>query len=86
MSTRIILILFQSFIQKKKLPKVSMFTGDNGAGKSTLINHFLFSIFDIENYNKDTFSFLGKTPFLKQFQKNIFSNIIIQSEIQIYQS
>ena len=66
---------------KKKLPKVSMFTGDKGSGKSTLINHFLFSIFDIENYNKDTFSFLEKTPFLKQFQKNIFSNIIyIQSE------
>ena len=61
---------------KKKLPKVIMFTGYKGSGKSTLINHFLFSIFDTKNYDKKTFSFSKNTFFLKQFQNNIFSNII----------
>ena len=61
---------------KKKLPKVIMFTGYKGSGKSTLINHFLFSIFDTKNYDKKTFSFSKNAFFLKQFQNNIFSNII----------
>ena len=61
---------------KKNLPKVLMFTGNKGSGKSTLINHFLFSIFDINNYDRDTFSISKKSSFLKQFQNNIFSNII----------
>ena len=37
---------------KDKLPKVLMLSGSKGIGKSTLINHFLFSIFDSQNYNK----------------------------------
>ena len=61
---------------KKNLPKVLMFSGNKGSGKSTLINHFLYSIFDIENYDKETFSIIQKSSFLKQFQNNIFSNII----------
>ena len=36
---------------KKNLPKVLMFTGNKGSGKSTLINHFLYSIFDNDNYD-----------------------------------
>ena len=36
-----------------KLPKVLMLTGSKGSGKSTLINHFLYSIFDSKNYNKN---------------------------------
>ena len=32
-----------------------MLTGLKGSGKSTLINHFLFSIFDKENYDKKIF-------------------------------
>jgi len=60
----------------KNLPKVLMFSGNKGSGKSTLINHFLYSIFDIENYDKETFSIIQKSSFLKQFQNNIFSNII----------
>ena len=61
---------------KQNLPKVLMLTGNKGSGKSTLINHFLYSIFDIDNYNKETLSILENSIFLKQFQNNIFSNII----------
>ena len=61
---------------KKKLPKVPMFTGNKGSGKSTLINHFLYSIFDIDNYDKETHSITSSSIFLKQFQNNIFANII----------
>ena len=61
---------------KQNLPKVLLFTGNKGSGKSTLINHFLYSIFDIDNYDRDTFSILRNSTFLKQFQDNIFSNII----------
>ena len=60
---------------KKNLPKVLMFTGNKGSGKSTIINHFLYSIFDIDNYDKKTFSISKNSIILKQFQKNIFSNI-----------
>ena len=60
----------------QNLPKVLMFTGNKGSGKSTLINHFLYSIFDIDNYNKETLSIIENSSFLKQFQNNIFSNII----------
>ena len=61
---------------KKNLPKVLMFTGNKGSGKSTLINHFLYSIFDVNNYDKKKFSISKDSIFLKQFQNNIFSNII----------
>ena len=61
---------------KKNLPKVLMLTGNKGTGKSTIINHFLYSIFDTDNYNKDTFSLSENSIFLKKFQNNIFSNII----------
>ena len=61
---------------KQNLPKVMMFTGNKGSGKSTLINHFLYSIFDNVNYDKETFSISENSSFLKKFQNNIFSNII----------
>ena len=53
-----------------------MFSGNKGSGKATLINHFLYSIFDIENYNLENLNISGNSIFLKQFQNNIFSNII----------
>lgn len=62
--------------KRKKLPKVLMFSGKKGSGKSTLVNHFLYSIFDIENYNLDKLIFSENSIFLKQFQNNIFSNIL----------
>ena len=61
---------------KQNLPKVLMFTGNKGSGKSTLINHFLYSIFDNVNYDKETFSISENSSFLKKFQNNVFSNII----------
>ena len=60
----------------KKLPKVLMLSGLKGCGKSTLINHFLFSIFDEANYNKDQFKILESSILLKQLKNNIFQNII----------
>ena len=65
-----------SLYSKKKLPKVLMFSGNKGSGKATLINHFLYSIFDSDNYNMEYFTSSGNSTFLKQFQNNIFSNII----------
>ena len=65
-----------SLYSKKKLPKVLMFTGDKGSGKQTLVNHFLYSIFDSNNYNKKSFALSETSSFLKQFKNNVFSNII----------
>ena len=61
---------------KKKFPKVLLLSGLKGCGKSTLINHFLFSIFDETNYNKDEFKILESSILIKQFKTNIFQNII----------
>ena len=69
-------IFISQLYLKKNLPKVLMFTGNKGCGKSTLVNHFLFSIFDANNYNKETLSIPENSIFLKKFQNNIFSNII----------
>ena len=61
---------------QKKLPKVLMFSGNKGSGKSTLINHFLYSIFDNDNYDFKKFTLSDSSHFLKQYKNNIFSNII----------
>ena len=61
---------------KKKLPKVLMLSGLKGCGKSTLINHFLFSIFDSANYNREKFSISDSSKLLKQLKDDIFQNII----------
>ena len=60
----------------KKFPKVLMLSGLKGCGKSTLINHFLCSIFDVTNYNKDEFKISESSILLKQLKNNIFQNII----------
>ena len=60
----------------KKLPKILMLSGLKGSGKSTLVNHFLFSIFDKENYNIKEFNLLNTSTFYNQFKNNIFQNII----------
>ena len=65
-----------SLFSTKKLPKVLMLSGVRGSGKSTLINHFLFSIFDEKNYNKNDFNLIKSSSFHNQFQNNIFQNII----------
>ncbi len=65
-----------SLFYTKKLPKVLMLSGVRGSGKSTLINHFLFSIFDEKNYNKNEFNLIKTSSFHNQFQNDIFQNII----------
>ena len=65
-----------SLFSAGKLPKILMLSGLRGSGKSTLINHFLFSIFDEKNYNKNEFNLIKTSSFHKQFQNDIFQNII----------
>ncbi len=65
-----------SLYSSNKLPKVLMLTGSRGSGKSTLINHFLFSIFDKNNYDKNSSNLSSSSVLYKQFIKNIFQNII----------
>ena len=60
----------------EKLPRVLMLSGLKGSGKLTLANHFLFSIFDEINYDKDEYKISDKSILLKQLKNNIFQNII----------
>ena len=65
-----------SLYLSKKLPRVTMISGNKGSGKSTLINHFLFSIFDKNNYNREKNIFTESSILYKQLQSDIFPNII----------
>jgi len=61
---------------KKKLPKVLMLTGNKGVGKATLINHFLHSILDEQNYDKNKHAFQANSSFANKVYNNIFPNVI----------
>ena len=61
---------------KKKLPKVLMLTGNKGSGKSTLINHFLYSIYDKKNYDRNLYTLNTPSIFFNQFKNNTYPNII----------
>ena len=65
-----------SIYLKDKLPKVLMLSGLKGTGKSTLINHFLFLIFDAQNYDKSKYTLSDSSIFYKKFKDDIFQNII----------
>ena len=65
-----------SIYLKDKLPKVLMLSGLKGTGKSTLINHFLFSIFDVQNYNRFKNILSDTSVFYKKFREGIFQNIL----------
>ena len=65
-----------SLYLKKKLPNVLLLSGKKGLGKSTLVNHFLFSIFDPNNYDSEKFTLNKKSNFFNQFINDIFPNII----------
>jgi DNA polymerase-3 subunit delta' len=60
----------------KKLPRVLMLSGYKGSGKSTLINHFIYSIFDLQEYDLKNLNLTENSSVHKQFKENIFSNII----------
>ncbi len=63
----------------KKLPKVLMLSGKKGVGKFTIINHFLNYVYDKDNYDLKNRSINNESLFYKQYQNNIFSNIIYHS-------
>ena len=65
-----------SIYLKDKLPKVLMLSGLKGTGKSTLINHFLFLIFDAQNYDKSKYTLSDSSIFYKKFKDDIFQNIL----------
>ena len=65
-----------SLYLKDKLPKVLMLSGSKGSGKSTLINHFLFSIFDEQNYNITNHTLSDSSSLYKKFKDGIFQNIL----------
>ena len=65
-----------SIYLKGKLPKVLMLSGLKGTGKSTLVNHFLFSIFDAQNYNRTKLTLCDTSVFYKKFKDDIFQNIL----------
>ena len=65
-----------SIYSKHNLPKVLMLSGMKGSGKSTLINHFFFSIFDSENYNRSKYSLPDDSFFYKKFREGIFQNTL----------
>ena len=71
-----IFTLLKKLYIKNKLPKVLMLSGKKGSGKSTLVNHFLFSIFDKENYSNDLRELSDNSTFFNLFHNNIHPNII----------
>ena len=66
---------FKELIDKNKLPKVTMLTGEKGLGKSTFVNHLMHYYYDRENYNQENLSIYGNTTFHTNFQNDTFSNI-----------
>jgi len=65
-----------SLYDKKKLPNILMLTGHNGCGKSTLVNHFLYYLFDKNNYDTKNLILLETSNLHKQYRNEIFQNII----------
>tara|TARA_B100000963_G_scaffold177579_1_gene154365 strand:+ start:12781 stop:13716 length:936 start_codon:yes stop_codon:yes gene_type:complete len=68
--------LLNSLYKNLKLPKILLLSGDKGLGKSTLVNHFLLSIFDEKNYDKEFYFIKNTSSVFSQFKNNIFPNII----------
>tara|TARA_B100001121_G_scaffold99485_1_gene88081 strand:+ start:1754 stop:2683 length:930 start_codon:yes stop_codon:yes gene_type:complete len=66
---------FKELIDKDKLPKVTMLTGEKGIGKSTFVNHLMHYYYDRKNYNQENLSICGNTIFHANFKNNTFPNI-----------
>ena len=67
---------FVNLYNSNKLPNVIMLTGKKGVGKFTLVNHFLYFIFNKENYNTKDFIIEDENLFYNKYKNNLFSNII----------
>jgi len=66
---------FKELIDKNKLPKVIMLTGEKGIGKSTFVNHLMHYYYDRENYNHENLSICENTAFHANFKNDTFPNI-----------
>ena len=67
--------LLLKMYNSEKFPKALMLSGKKGIGKCTLVNHFLTYIFDRE-YDLKLKKINKLSQFYKQYENNIFSNII----------
>ena len=67
--------LLKNLINKDRIPKVLLLSGDKGIGKSTLINHLMHFYYDYKNYNTNDKEFNQNSNFHNQILNNIFPNI-----------
>ena len=68
--------LLSNLYLKQNLPNILMFSGNKGSGKFTFINHFLFSVFDLDNYDIKSKTLKQNSNLLIHLRNNVFPNII----------
>ena len=68
-------IFFKNLIKNKKLPKVTLITGNKGIGKFTLINHLMCSIYDKNNYDENK-NIINDGTISKKIINNNFPNVL----------
>lgn len=68
--------LLKDLYSKNNLPNVLLLSGTKGIGKFTLINHLMYYIFDISNYDEKLNIIIKDSAFKKSFLNNVFSNIL----------
>ena len=65
----------KSLIDKNRLPKSLLISGEKGVGKLTLINHFLCSYLDKQNYDLKN-NKVVKDIIHNQFMNNLHPSVI----------
>ena len=70
---------FKKLFDTKKLARVNMITGKKGLGKFTFINHFLYYVFDKNNYDFNNKIIDNETLLYKKIIAESFANIITLS-------
>ena len=68
--------LLSNLYLKQNLPNILMFSGNKGSGKFTFINHFLFSVFDLDNYDVKSKTLNQNSNLLIHLRNNVFPNIM----------
>ena len=68
--------LLSNLYLKQNLPNILMFSGNKGSGKFTFINHFLFSVFDLDNYDVKSKTLKQNSNLLIHLRNNVFPNIM----------